>query len=144
MMRNCSQNRGFSFIELIIAIVIMAIGLIPLMWFFSRSNIGTIRTRDEIYAQQYAAELFDYVTATGFDAHSPTDEAGIEVPAITIESETTTVEPRFSRRLFIDDLAPAHNSEWPLQYRTVMVEVSWVADQQNRSLRLTGIMHAPR
>ncbi|PKL47758.1 MAG: hypothetical protein CVV42_12105 [Candidatus Riflebacteria bacterium HGW-Riflebacteria-2] len=139
-----ASRRGFSFIELVVAITILAIGLLPIMWFFSRSNMGTIKTRDEIYAQQYAAELFDYVTAGGFAAHSPTGEAGIEVPSITIEDETTAIEERFSRRLFVADLSPSHNSEWPLLYRSVSVEVRWIADQQQRHLKLTGIMHAPR
>jgi prepilin-type N-terminal cleavage/methylation domain-containing protein len=138
------QTRGFSFIELIMAVIIMAIGLIPIMWFFSRSNVGTIKTRDEIYARQYACELFDYVVARGFDANFPTGDTGTEVPSITIEGETTEIEDRFSRRLFVADLAPSHNSEWPLQYRSIMVEVSWSADQQDRNLRLTGILHAPK
>ncbi len=143
-MLNCRKKPGFSFVEVIIAITIMAIGLIPIMWFFSRSNVGTIKTRDEIYAQQYAAELYDYVIASGFSACTPTGESGIEVPTITIEDETIAVEERFTRRLIVAELAPAHNSEWPLQYRTVAVEVSWTADQQVRNLRLTGIIHAPR
>lgn len=143
-MRYSRRNRGFSFVEVVIAITIMAIGLIPIMWFFSRSNVGTIKTRDEIYAQQYAAELFDYVIASGFNAYPPTGDAGIDLPSITLEGETITVDERFTRRLFVADLAPAHNSEWPLQYRTIAVEVSWTADQQQRHLQLTGIMHATK
>ncbi len=140
----CRRTRGFSFVEVVIAITIMAIGILPIMWFFSRSNVGTIKTRDEIYAQQYAAELFDYVIASGFNSFPPTGDSGMEMPVITIEGETTTIEDRFRRRLIVADLAPTHNSEWPLQYRTIAVEISWTADQQPRILKLTGIMHAPR
>jgi prepilin-type N-terminal cleavage/methylation domain-containing protein len=137
-------NKGFSFVELIVAITIMAIGILPIMWFFSRSNLGTIKTRDEVYAQQYAAELYDYVIASGFNAYEPTGEEGIDVPSITVEGETIAIEERFQRKLIVENLAPAHSTVWPLSYRTVCVEVSWTADQQQRSLRLTGIIHAPK
>ena len=135
---------GFSFVELVVAITIMAIGIVPIMWFFSRSNIGTIKTRDEIYAQHYAAELYDFVIAGGFNAHPPTGDTGIEFPSITIDGETLSIEERFSRRLIIENMPQSHNTEWPLLYRTVAVEVNWTADQQQRSLRLTGIFHAPK
>ncbi|OGK07938.1 MAG: hypothetical protein A2W80_03275 [Candidatus Riflebacteria bacterium GWC2_50_8] len=143
MMRKTCRH-GFSFVELVVAITIMAIGIMPIMWFFSRSNMGTIKTRDEVYAQQYAAELYDFVIASGFNAYSPTGEAGVEVPALTLADETISIEERFSRRLIVEDLAPAHNPDWPLLYRTVVVEVNWIADQQQRSLKLTGIIHAPK
>ena len=142
-MRRYSQE-GFSFVEVVVAITILTIGILPITWFFSRTNAGTIKTRDEIYAQQYAAELYDYVAAQGFAATLPTGDTGSEVPSITINEETISIEPRFNRRLTIADLAPAHNTEWPLVYRTVAIEISWVADQQQRSLKLTGIIHAPR
>lgn len=136
--------QGFSFIELTVAITILVIGILPIMWFFSRSNLGTIKTRDEVYAQQYAAELYDYVIASGFNAYAPTGEEGINVPSITLEGETITIEERFQRKLIVENLAPSHSTVWPLSYRTVCVEVFWAADQQQRSLRLTGIIHAPK
>ena len=144
MMQTTGKKRGFSFIELVVAITIMAIGLMPIMWFFSRSNVGTVKTRDEIVAQQYAAELYDFVIASGFAAFSPTGAAGIEMPAITVDGETLSIDERFNRRLIVEDLAPTHNTEWPLLYRTLAVEVSWLAEQQQRTVRLTGIMHAPK
>ncbi|MBU1105502.1 MAG: prepilin-type N-terminal cleavage/methylation domain-containing protein [Candidatus Riflebacteria bacterium] len=143
-MHKISRIRGFSFIELVTAITVLSIGLLPIMWFFSRSNAGTVKTRDEIVAQQYAAELYDFVIASGYDAFAPTDEAGIEIPSITIDGETLSIDDHFKRRLIIEDLAPTHNTEWPLLYRTLAVEVNWLAEQQQRTLRLTGIIYAPK
>lgn len=138
------SDHGFSFVEVIVAITIMAIGLLPIMWFLSRSNVGTSKTRDEIYAQHYADELFDHVIASGFAACVPTGDTGREVPSLTLGDETISIDERFRRRLFIEELASLHNSEWPLQYRSITVEVSWVTDQQPQNFRQTGIIYAPR
>ncbi len=137
------DHRGFSFVELMVAILILAMGLLPIFWFFSRSNMGTIKTRDEILAQQYAAELIDYARARGYAANEVTGEEGSEIREIEIAGQKTTVEERFVRRLYVKDLRPDHHSEWPCRYRTVTAEIRWQAETQQRSLRLTGLIYAP-
>lgn len=137
------QNSGFSFTELVIAVLLLSIGLLPIFWFFSRTNVGTQKTRDEVLAWQYAAELVDCSLARGFAGNDVTDPNGVEVKEITIGSEKTSVENKFTRRLFVRPLAPEHHSAWPCRYRTVTAEVSWVADTQPRNVKLTGLLYAP-
>lgn len=143
MITKLPDRLGFSFVELMVAILILAMGLLPIFWFFSRSNMGTIKTRDEILAQQYAAELIDYAKARGFAANEVTGEEGSEIREIEIAGQKTTVEERFVRRLYVKDLRPDHHSEWPCRYRTVTAEVIWQAETQQRSLCLTGLIYAP-
>jgi len=138
-----TRRKAFSFTELIIAIMVLSAGILPIFWFFSRTNIGTIKTRDEIMAWQYASELLDIAVARGYAANPATDEKGIEVGTISCGGLATSIDKRFSRRLFVKDLAPGHNSEWPCRYKTISVEVSWVIDTQPRSMRLTGLIYAP-
>lgn len=142
MIMKSQGHQGFSSVELMVAIMILAIGLLPIFWFFSRSNMGTIKTRDEILAQQYAAELIDYAMARGFAANAVTGDAGSEIKEIEITGEKTTVEDRFVRKLYVKDLRPDHHSEWPCRYRTLTAEISWQAETQQRSLRLTGLIYA--
>ncbi|HOI91920.1 MAG TPA: hypothetical protein PLK28_15570 [Candidatus Rifleibacterium sp.] len=138
-----NRRKAFSFAELIIAIMVLSAGILPIFWFFSRTNIGTIKTRDEILAWQYASELLDVAVARGYAANPATGEKGIEIDSISCGDLTTSVDKRFSRRLFVKDLAPGHNSEWPCRYKTISVEVSWIVDTQPRSMRLTGLIYAP-
>ncbi|MDD3148046.1 MAG: prepilin-type N-terminal cleavage/methylation domain-containing protein [Candidatus Riflebacteria bacterium] len=139
-----SKTRGFSFAELVVAVLILGIGILPIFWFFSRTSIGTIKTRDEALAWQYAAELIDYSMARGYEATALTDDNGIEVREIIVGSDRTTIDDRFGRRLYVKALRPDHNSEWPCLYRTVTAEVTWTVDTQPRSLRLTGLLYAQK
>ena len=138
------SRRGFSFAEVMVAVLVLAVGLVPLFWFFSRTNVGTMKTRDEALAWHYAAELLDVTMAKGYDGIGETPEAGVEVPEIVIGEEKTSVESRFVRRLIVRPLRPDHNSEWPCLYRAVTAEVSWFVEKQPRSMRLTGVLHAPK
>lgn len=138
------RNQGFSFTELVVAIFVLAAGIMPVMWFFSRSNMGTIKTRDEIMAQQYAAELLDYAMARGYDDLEITPGEGSEISAIEIAGEKMSVDSRFTRRLLVKELRPDHNSEWPCAYKTVSAEVSWLIETRPRHLRLTGLLYAAR
>lgn len=138
------NRRGFSFAELMVAVLVLAIGLVPVFWFFSRTNVGTMKTRDEAMAWHYAAELIDVAMAKGYEGIEETGEDGVEVPEIVIGKAKTGVESRFVRRLIVRPLRPDHNSEWPCLYRTVTAEVSWVVEKQPRSMRLTGLLHAPK
>ena len=136
-------RHGFSFAEVIVAIMILSIGLLPIFWFFSRTNMGTIKTRDEIMAWQYAAELIDYAKARGYAGNDLTDDQGVEIRTITVGDVVSEIEDRFSRRLIVKALSPDHNSEWPCLYRTLTAEISWMAETRLRSLRLTGLVYAP-
>lgn len=137
------QNKGFSFTELVIAVLLLSIGLLPIFWFFSRTNVGTQKTRDEVLAWQYAAELIDYSIARGFAGNELTDTNGVEVREITVGSEKTSIENKFTRRLFVRPLAPEHNSAWPCRYHSITSEVSWMAESQQRNIKLTGLLYAP-
>lgn len=133
---------AFSLTEIMVAIFVMMVGILPIFWFFSRSNVGTMRSRDEIYAANLAAELLDLKMAAGFAGTEETD--GVEVGEIEIGGHRLEVDSRFRRVLTVRQVTPEHNSEWPCTYRVIGVEVSWMAETQPRNVKMTGIVYAGR
>lgn len=143
MNRNDARRNGFSFAELMSAVLVLSVGLLPILWFFSRTNAGTQKTRDEAMAWQYASELLDYATMRGYDGNAVTSAMGDEVKSIEIAGEKTAVDDRFTRRLIVRQLDPQH-SEWPCAYRTLTAVVTWTAETQQRKLSLTGMLYATK
>ncbi|MFZ5949524.1 MAG: type IV pilus modification PilV family protein [Candidatus Rifleibacteriota bacterium] len=133
-------KKGFSFTEIMVAIFILMVGILPIFWFFSRSNVATMRSRDEIMAQHYAAELLDYQMAKGFGQVAET--GGQEVEEIEAGGHRIKIEDRFTRTLKVQQVTPEHNSEWPCTYKVISVEVSWMAETQQRSFKMAGMIYA--
>jgi hypothetical protein len=135
-------RRGFSFTEIVVALFVMSVGILPLFWFFSRANAGTMSSRDKIQAQVYASELISFARAQGAAALDTTADEGIDFPEIVVGSEKTVIEEKFERRLIVKAISPAdHNPAWPVAYKLVTARVTWVADEIahsfNQSLLLT-------
>lgn len=144
MKRNAGQRLGFSFTELMVAAFVLAVGLLPILWLFSRTNVGTMKTRDDAMAWQYASELVDYAMARGFEGLEETGDDGINYPSIDIGGVQTSIDStRFSRKLIVKPIETG-NSEWPCRYRSVTAVVTWTAETRPRSLKLTGLVYAPK
>lgn len=138
----CSRRRGLSYIEVIIAVFVLAVGLLPAFSVFSRGNQGTMMTRDEILAQTYCSELIDYAQALGFDDLSPEAFDHREMDTIPGGS---LIDGRFHRFLTVVDkvLAPG-NADWPVGYRILQVEVTWTSSGVEQKFALTGLVFKGR
>lgn len=107
----------------------MLIGILPLFWFFLRTNAGTVISRDKIHAQIYASELIGFARAQGAAALNTTPDEGIDFPQIVVGAEKTVIENKFKRRLIVKAIKPAdHNPAWPVAYKLVTAKVTWVSD----------------
>lgn len=60
-------RRGFSFLELIVGIVILMCGVVPLFWVMSGSTRGAKLTVQQVQATTHATNLMEVVRAAGYD-----------------------------------------------------------------------------
>ena len=134
-------NSGFSFVEVLITMLVLAVGILPIFTVFSQGSSGTIRTRDEILAQIYAEELLDYAMARGFTAVEPTSSDGDLAPTVVVGDLKTAIDPRFTRKLVVKEVKPAdHNDDWPMVYRLVAVIVTWNHEGKLRRFVRSGLL----
>lgn len=130
------RKAGLTFIEIMIAVCVLAIGIIPAFHVFFRGNAGTIMMRDEILANTYAAELIDSLHARGFDAVGV--EQHKEVPTL---SESLPIESRFHRYLTVIHKVPSGGcADWPITYKIIQVDINWEASGRQHSFVLTSLL----
>lgn len=137
---HCSSNRkrGFSFTEIAIALLILAIGLIPVFYVFSRGSAGTVLAREEITAHQLAGEMIDAATLLGYDDARLADGQldGTQLPNVSPD------DPRFQRTLLVTDVRPAGGwKDWPVAYKILTARVSWDNSGVVRTFTLTGLLY---
>ncbi|NLI76085.1 MAG: hypothetical protein GX442_06540 [Candidatus Riflebacteria bacterium] len=133
---------GLSLLEVIIGVAVLSCGLLPVFYLFSRGNMGTMMTRDEILAHAWAAELVDFAQAQGFDRLDPAANQRREVPVV---AGGTPVDPRFRRFLTVTgQVLPPGNADWPIDYRIILAEVTWTTGGVAQQFALTGLVFAGR
>jgi hypothetical protein len=59
--------KAFSFVEILVAVVCLAMVMIPLTTMFSFSSSGTIQNRNDLLARQHAANILDYAYSLAYD-----------------------------------------------------------------------------
>jgi hypothetical protein len=129
---------GLSFAEVMVAVLILGVGLLPALWVFSRSNAGTMMTRDEIIAHSYASSLIDYSHAVGFADLPATPPEGSLLTAISLGSRELAVDTRFECRLTVTPVVPEEpDAVWPLAYKTVTADIRWKTGEVAQSHVLT-------
>ena len=112
---------GVSFVEVAIAILILGLVVLPIMSVFEKGAAGTMQTRGEMLAFNFAADLAGYVKAVPFD------DIMLKAVATAIEVRQHPwggpVDPRFKRTIRVEDFHP--NPTWPFLYKIATIEVLW-------------------
>ncbi|HNW36967.1 MAG TPA: hypothetical protein PKM25_18655 [Candidatus Ozemobacteraceae bacterium] len=142
------MNRtAFTITEVMIAVLVVAACLAPIFFIFSKGSAGTIQTRDEVLAYNYATELLDYALTKPYD--SPFLLPGQDHNANELEVTPSTgaafklgIEPRFQRRLSV--LMPVVPASVPFVYKVLVAEVSWATATVKRRVSMTGMMYRSR
>ena len=75
------SQRAFSFVEIMVAVVLIAIGLLPLFSLFVSTSSDVSNTIDEVLATTYANELIDSIIAHKF-SEIPSSVPYAEVPTL--------------------------------------------------------------
>ena len=132
---------GVSFVEVVVAAFVLAMGIIPTFYVFSRGNAGTVLNREEITARQYAGELLDYLSTRDYDQVEPTSES---VPFAQIPGGEA-IGPRFRRSLTVKRLVPDRGiADWPVEYKIVTAEVEWESNAQPQVFVQTSLLFKGR
>ncbi|HEY9069563.1 MAG TPA: prepilin-type N-terminal cleavage/methylation domain-containing protein [Candidatus Ozemobacteraceae bacterium] len=141
------NRHAFTITEVMIAILIVAACLVPIFFVFSKGSAGTIQTRDEVLAYNYATELLDYALLQPFD--SPFLQPGIDRDANELEVTPSAgaafklhMEPRFQRKLSVK--TPSVPASVPFAYKVLIAEVSWANSNIKRRISMTGMLYRNR
>lgn len=134
-------KQAFSFVEIMFAVVCVGLLLVPVYSIFSQGSMGAIQSRNEIIAQQHAANLLSFLSLFPYDHKflNPTENQDFKKLELELEGEALNLEPEamFSRRIAIKELVP---DAWQKQYKLIIVTLNWKeAGQKERELKICGI-----
>ena len=110
-----NANRAVTFIEIIMAICLMALGLIPLFTIFGTTASDVSITIDEMFATNYANELMEAIMARHFDEIPENVSGDLEsIGGLFFQSILKNISPlneKFKRHIEIvtekhDDVLP--------------------------------------
>ena len=134
---------GLSYLEVVVALFVLMMALIPVFQVFTQGTAGTMLTRDELMAQQYAGEMMAWAHARGFDGLAIEDwREPKEVRAI---EESAPIDARFQRWFSVRLKQPLGGlSDWPMEYKITHVEIRWESSGKPQSLVQTGLLFRGR
>jgi hypothetical protein len=131
-----SHRLAFSFVEVIVAILLTALAVGPVYYVINHSAAGTVMTKDEVMAYQAAADVLEYLRSIDYDA--PFLQPGHYRPcqSLPVAGGEMALDSRFRRTVTIVETAPA---DAPYRYKIVVVRVSWQVPGATRTLELPGL-----
>ncbi len=133
---------GISLVEVLIALFVLVIGILPAFHVLSQGTMGTTMTRDEILAHAYATEAIDWGYAKGFDAMTAAAFTERDLPAV---DGGTPIDPRFRRVLTVVERTPDRGiADWPLEYRILQARVTWTTAGIDQVFVQTGLLFRGR
>lgn len=143
-MKAChSRYKGFSFIEIMFAMLCLGILLVPIFKMLKQGTTGTARNRNEILAQQHASNLMSYAFFLPYNheflkVSATRDIGALEVDFAGNKIDLSMNESQFRRTIAISEVK---TEKWPHTYKIVRVAVSWQEPNgPNRSLKLAGLV----
>ncbi len=143
MNNDMRHNRGFSFIEILFAMVCLGILFLPIFKMFGQGTTGVTRNRNEILAQQHASNIMSYAFFL------PYDNEFLKVgPPVEIDQyegvlggnrfDLGIAETQFKRTVAVSEVKPPGSKH---VYKIVTVVVRWQEPNGlNRNLKLAGLV----
>jgi Tfp pilus assembly protein PilV len=146
-MNNKITNKGFSITEVMIACLALGIMLLPVFMMFSRGTAGTAKNKNDILAQQHAANLLAYAAALSYDdSFLGAGEKKVKEKIVT-SSDGTSIDLSMSEDFFdrtmsikeykVDEISRA--------YKLVTVAVEWTQPGEKanakKEVKLTGLIY---
>ena len=138
--------KGFSVVEICVVCVILTVLLIPIFTLMTRGSSGTIRSRNEILAQQYAANYIAYCNVSDFDNPKMAEVNDKVVDELNIDLKDGSkinvdkTDEIFKRIVTIKEY-PATDDR-PYRYKIVTVKVEWtqIGEKKKRELIMSGLV----
>ncbi len=137
------QNKGFSFIEILFAMICLGILFVPIFKMFGQGTTGVTRNRNEILAQQHASNIMSYAFFLPYDndflkVGPPVEVATFEAVLGGNRFDLGIAEPQFKRTVAVSEVKPPGSKH---AYKVVTVEVRWQEPNgQNRHIKLAGLV----
>jgi Tfp pilus assembly protein PilV len=143
---NMDRKTGFSFVEIALAVVIIGLIMVPLLSMLTISNSGTVKNKNDILAQHYAANLLAYASTLSYDDTFLKSCADTEADLLTINSAgeelKMSMEPSFKRTYSIEEVKPPG---WKYSYKLIKAVVKWKENKKTeRSCEMVGLISKSR
>lgn len=141
-----SSQMGFSFMELLVGIVIMAVALLPLLVLFSSSHKGTKATVQRAMARNLCSDVVEYAKAMPFDSVSEGNLAtssfnGTAMPPVPANfTRTVTVKDGSHDKVYTATSAGVTKINVRFDYKVVTVTTKWDAGGHDSEVVLTTIV----
>lgn len=142
-MAKLTIKAAFSFVEILFAVIALGVLLAPIFSMFSQGSSGTIRSRNDILAQQHASNLLAYAFALPYDHAMLEPGAAREVGELNVTSGSEILplgmeEEMFRRTIEVSEIKPV---DWRFAYKTVVVKVAWKqANEIPREIQIAGLV----
>ncbi|MDD2999813.1 MAG: hypothetical protein PHV05_12185 [Candidatus Riflebacteria bacterium] len=133
---------GFSFIEILFAIICLGFLIAPIFSIFKQGSAGTVQNRNDILAQQHASNLLSYAYSLPYD-HAFLNPGtrtvnNLDVAVNSISLPLTMEESIFNRTISIEEEKPAN---WPFAYKILTIVVKWKQAQNiEREIKIAGLV----
>lgn len=143
MKTHAKTGQGFTFVEILFAMVCLGILLVPVFRMLGQGSAGVVRNRNEILAQQHASNIMSYAYFLPYDHEFLKVSASRELTALETNLGGTSVdlgvnEPGFRRTLQVSEVKP---TAWKHAYKIVTVVVRWQERSGlNRHIKLAGLV----
>ncbi len=135
---------GFSFTEILVTVLVTALGVIPVFLVFSKGSMGTMLSRDEMTAHVYAAELIDWCQTHRYDQLAECESKPVLELKFSDDS-TSRMDEKYQRLLTVKAVAtPGGAGNWPMQYKILTVSIRWKSQGVDRTFVMTGLLSQGR
>ncbi|PKK89589.1 MAG: hypothetical protein CVV64_13555 [Candidatus Wallbacteria bacterium HGW-Wallbacteria-1] len=138
--------RGFSFMELLVGIVIMSIALLPLLVLFSSSHKGTKATVQRALARNLCSDLVEFARSAPFDSISPASLsssafAGTAMPPVPAGyTRTVTVNNGSHNKVYTATSAGVTQINVRFDYKIIIVKTTWNGGGNDNEVVLSTIV----
>lgn len=137
IMHGLNSKKAISLIETLMAIVFLLAIIGPIAGLFSQSVFGTILNRDEMLANDYAADLMSIARALPYDELPVVERMHLNYMVVDNYSEKE-LEPGFNRYITISEFTSVDSSQF--DYKVITVEVEWKSSGVKRSISMPGLI----
>ena len=141
--KNCGYCSGFSFVEVLFAIILLGVLIAPFFTLMTQSSSGTVQNRNDILAQQHATNLLAYAYSLPYDHNFLNAGAARTIKDLSVTANGASLdlgmeEDIFTRTIEIDEQKPA---DWPHAYKILTVKVKWKqANESAREIKVAGLV----
>ncbi len=138
-----SLKTGFSFVEVLVAILTLGVILVPLFRMFSQGASGTVQNREEVLARNMAQSIVNSLRRLDFKDKAIPDWSEMKDVADFSwiegwDGQKTDTLKRFTFRM--GEVREFTVPAVPFKFRTLTLEVTWTSEGIQNSLKVPVLL----